>query len=267
MPGQPSQRDSGLDQWRIYADVELFQERLGFYVDELASPGNGQELELYARAGNPANGWYLKGGRFYLPFGLRLQDNTSFVRGVTGINMTTPDEGFELGFERSNWSAQIDVTKNVGGPNARLGDQVIGQFVWVQPTWRAGAATSFVKADLGNRRTIGLFAGARTGKVSWLGEADLVRDEGYPQGTRSLVSMLGEANWSFYKGNNLKLTGEFFDPDRKVPEDAQTRWSLLYELTPVPFIQLRAGVRNYDGIPQSPFQNRKVSFVELHAFL
>ena len=74
-------------------------------------------------------------------------------------------------------------------------------------------------------------------------------------------------DWAFHKGNNLKLTGEFFDPDRQVREDEQTRWSVVYELSPWPFIQLRAGWRNNDGIPQSPFQNRSLVFAELHVYL
>lgn len=267
VPHQPTQKDSGLDQFRVYGDFEFFEQRAALYVDELVSPGDAQEREFYGRLGNPANGWYLKGGRFYVPFGWRLQDQTSFVRGVTGFNMNAPDEGLELGLEHASWSAQLDVTKGAGNTGARFGDQFNAQFVRVLPGWRAGGAASLTKSDLGDRRVIGAFAGIRTGKVAWLGEADLVHDEGYPRGARNLVTLLGEADWGFAKGQNLKLTGEFFDPDRAVDNDEQTRWSLLYELTPVPFLQLRAGWRNYDGIPQSPFQNRRLLFLELHLFL
>ena len=266
VPGQARVNDSGLDQLRLYADIEILPEKFGIYVDEQFEPGDPQELEAYARLGSEARGWYVKGGRFYLPFGWRLQDNSSFSRGVTGINMTSPDEGVELGFERANWSAQLDVTKGVANSGSSIGDQVTGQFVWVQADWRLGGAASLTRSDVGDRRVIGAFAGLRAGKIGWLGEIDLVHDEGFPRGARDLVTLLGEANWAFAKGQNLKVTGEFFDPDRDVSEDAQTRWSLLYELTPVPFMQLRAGWRNYDGIPQSAFQNRSLLFLELHAF-
>src|SRR5256885_5059323 len=36
-----------------------------------------------------------------------------------------------------------------------------------------------------------------------------------------------------------KITAEYLDANRRVAHDAQTRWSLLYELTPVQFVQLR----------------------------
>ncbi|HZR03469.1 MAG TPA: hypothetical protein VFA81_09890, partial [Burkholderiales bacterium] len=68
------------------------------------------------------------------------------------------------------------------------------------------------------------------------------------------------------RGNNLKVTGEYFDPDRGVANDSQTRWSVLYEWTPIQFVQLRGGARIQDGIPQIPTQRTKLYFVELHGF-
>jgi hypothetical protein len=80
------------------------------------------------------------------------------------------------------------------------------------------------------------------------------------------VATLLEGNWSPARGNNIKLTQEFLDPDRSVKNNAQTRWSLVYELTPIQFVQLRGGVRYGDGIPQIPGEHTKLYFVELHGF-
>ena len=68
------------------------------------------------------------------------------------------------------------------------------------------------------------------------------------------------------QGHNLKLTYEWLEPNDDVDEDEQTRTSLLYEWSPIQFIQLRAGVRIYDGIPQNDNQNRKQAFLQLHGF-
>jgi hypothetical protein len=266
-PGQPTVTDDRLDQLRIYADLEMFAERLAVVVDEHVAPGDRDELELYARAGNPANGWYAKGGRFYVPFGWRFQDNTTYVRGVSGMNMTSPDEGLELGFERSNWSAQLVAAKGGVGTGGSIGDRLIGQFVWVQTLWRAGGALAEVKSPAGTRDTFGLFGSWRTGPVTWLGEADYIHDNSFLPQARSLVATLVEGNWNWRRGHNLKLTAEFYDADRAVANDGQTRLSLVYEYTPFPFIQVRAGWREYDGIPQSPSQNRSFGFLELHGFL
>jgi hypothetical protein len=216
---------------------------------------------------DPDLGWYAKAGRFYLPFGWRLQDNGALVRQVTGINMNSPDEGIEVGLERPDWSAQLDLTNGVANAGTGSGYQLTGQVAWVQPRGRLGVAGSFTQADAGDRSMVGLFAGLRTGPLAWLAEADLIRDQGFPEGTRSLLGALGEIDWNFSKGQNLKLTYEFLDPDRSVAEDEKTRWSVVYELTPFPFMQLRTGYRQYDSIPQNDLDNRSQFFLELHGFL
>lgn len=266
IPNQKSLRKFALDQVRVYADVALIPQRLGLYVDQQIAPGATQNQEGYLRYGDPTNGWYLKGGRFYLPFGWRLQDNTSFIRQTTGINMATPDTGVEIGFEKPQWSAQLALTNGAGNAQEPSGHQATAQLVWVRSLWRLGAAASMTESELGDRRMGGVFAGLHTGPLAWLGEVDLVRDEGFPEGNRSAAAALGEVNWAIRPGHNLKLTGEFFDADRDVDENEQNRWSLVYELTPLPFVQFRAGHRRYDGIPQNDLQNRRLTFIELHGF-
>ena len=266
-PDTPTEKQSGLEQLRAYADVSIIPNRLEYYVDESFAPGKAQPNEYYGRYSDPAHGWYLKAGQFYLPFGWRLQDNTAFVREVSGISMTTPDRGFELGLELPGWSAQVDYSRGQSNIALGTGHQITGQVVWVKNDWRVGTAASFTQSVFGNRQVEALFAGLRTGPVAWLGEADLVRDAGFPEGTRTFAAALGEADWALHKGHNLKLTAELFDPDRSIANDQQARWSLLYEYTPIPFVQLRAGFRRYRGIPQNDLDNRRMLFMELHVFL
>lgn len=267
VPNNPSQEQHQLDQLRLYADIAVIPERLGLYVDEKVAPDNRQEFEGYIRLNDASHGWYIKAGKFYLPFGWRLQDQTAFVRTLSGINMTTPDTGAELGLEMGHWSAQLDYSNDINDASAASRHQLTGQVVWVQPRYRIGLATSQVSANTGNRSTNGIFAGLRTGPVAWLGELDLVHDDGFADGGRSLVAALGELDWALHRGQNLKITAEIEDPDRNVPEDQFTRWSAVYEYTPIAFMQLRAGVRRYRGIPQNYFENRQTFFFELHGYL
>jgi hypothetical protein len=267
VPHSKTLQDFNLDQLRVYADAAVIPERLDLYVDEGLAPGNAHVFEAFVRYSDPTRGWYLKGGQFYLPFGWRLQDQTAFVREVSGISMTTPDTGIELGYERGNWSAQADFSNGAANAGAGSGHQLTGQLAWVQGRYRLGAAASATQSGGGNRRVGGLFAGLRTGPIAWLGEVDVVRDEGFPEGARTLAAALGEANWRISQGHNLKLTAEYFDPDRAVAEDQKTRWSALYEWTPLPFVQLRAGLRRYEGIPQNDLDNRRTFFLELHGFM
>jgi hypothetical protein len=266
IPHQDKQQGWELEQARVYGGIDVIPERLSLVIDELVAPDNAETREAYVRYSDPAHGWYVKAGRFYLPFGWRLQDNNAFVRQVSGINMVTPDEGLEVGLETPAWSAQLDYTSGATNTGLGSGKQFTGQVAWVQPRGRLGLAGSFTQSDAGDRSMAGVFGGLKTGPVAWLGEVDYIRDAGYPEGTRTLLAALGEADWAFRKGHNLKLTAEYFDPDEHVNEDEKTRWSLVYEYTPLPFLQLRAGWRRYDGIPQNDFDNRRQLFAELHGF-
>jgi len=41
---------------------------------------------------------------------------------------------------------------------------------------------------------------------------------------------------------------------------------VVWECTPIQFLQTRVGVRKYDGIPQDNAENALEGFVELHGF-
>jgi len=265
-PNAATQRDFALEQFRVYSDVNIIPNRLGLYVDEEVAPGAAQTMEAYGRYGNTSD-WYVKAGRFYLPFGWRLQDQTAFVRSATGINMNTPDNGVEVGLERTNWSGQLDVTNGAANAQSGSGYQVTGNLVHVLTSWRLGISSSFTQADAGNRLMNGIYAGVHTGPIVWLGELDLIKQAGYSDGTHTMIPALVEADWAVHKGHNLKLTYEYYDPQHNVANNGQTRWSALYELTPIPFLQLRAGFRRNQGIPQAPTQNQTLAFLEAHVFL
>jgi hypothetical protein len=136
--------------------------------------------------------------------------------------------------------------------------------------WRVGGAANFNNKSAGNRSAFALFAGLRTGPVQWLAQGELIDDKSVTEGTsligRRQAAGLLEGNWTIARGNNLKITGEYYDPDRHISNDAQTRWSAVYEWTPIQFVQLRGGARIQDGIPQINTQHTKLYFVELHGF-
>ncbi len=264
-PNTASQQAFALEQFRVYADLAIIPDRLGIYVDEQIAPNGSLNEEAYVRYGNTRDGFYLKGGQFYLPFGWRLQDQTGFVREVTGISMATPGKGIEVGYEHSAWSAQFDLTNGASNATTGSGYQVTTQVVYTKPIWRVGIAGSSTQSSAGDRRVGGLFAGLKTGSVGWLAEADIVHDDSFPGG-RTLAAGLLEADWRLHKGHNLKLTAEYSDPDRSIRNNQQTRYSIVYEYTPLPFLQLRAGYRHYFGIPQNNQENQQLLLFELHGY-
>jgi hypothetical protein len=267
VPSQATLSQTELSQLRAYLDLQLIRDHLGVYLDQQLRPGRPQRQEAYVRLTTSDQRWYAKAGQFYLPFGWRLQDNTSFVRSLSGFNMANPDKGLELGYEGDEWSVQIVSSNGPGNVGPVRGDQLTGQAVWNQPAWRVGMALARTNSSAGDRTSAGVFGGLRTGPVAWLGEVDLVSDGGYADGKRRQLAMLGEANWKLWQGHNLKFSSELLDPDRAVSNDHKVRYSLVYETTPIPFTQLRAGYRHHGGIPQNNFDNRRMLFVELHLFL
>ena len=80
-------------------------------------------------------------------FGLRLQDQTAFVGQVSGINMTTPDQGVEFGWLKGHWDAQLaESNGTAGGAATSDGKQSSAQLTWVDSLWRLGAAANYNNA-------------------------------------------------------------------------------------------------------------------------
>lgn len=267
VPGQPSTSDTELEKALAYVEIRAIPKYLSLYVDARLAPDDPEIREQYARLTLPDGKWSLRAGEFFLPYGLRLQDDTAFVRQVSGINFNTPDTGWELGFEQGQYSVQFAVTRGTaGGPEIDSGKQYSLRAAHVTPKWRAGASFNLNDARIGDRQMQNIFAGIRTGPVAWLAEIDYIIDDSTPTGRRKSWATLLEANYGYRRGHNLKLTFEWFDPDDDVSEDEQNRISAVWEYSPIQFLQARIGYRSFDGIPQNPAQNREQMFAELHVF-
>jgi hypothetical protein len=266
-PGTSARSSFDVNSLRAYADLRVIPEMLSLYIDERLAPGTATNAETYLRLWTPGRRYYMKAGQMYLPFGIRLQDDGAFTREATGISFNTPDRGVEFGFDGAPWTAQFAITNGTAGAaEVDNGKQWSLRTEYVQARWRAGASFNLNDFEVGSRRMQNVFGGLRTGPVAWLAEFDYIVDStGGPH--RKQRIMLAEANWGLRKGHNLKLTAERFDPDDAVAGDRQTRLSLLWEYTPLPFLQVRAGIRNYDDVGEIPFQNQRIAFLQLHGYL
>ena len=113
VPNARSISEFEVEEVRLYVNVSPIPERLSIYIDQRLAPGASSNMEAYARYWTANRNWYVKAGQMYLPFGLRLEDDSAFTRQVPGINMTTPDSGVEAGWESGPWSAQLAVISGV----------------------------------------------------------------------------------------------------------------------------------------------------------
>jgi hypothetical protein len=251
----------------VYLAVTAVDDLLKLYVDQQFAPGDSLNREAYLMV-SPQNGRFtVKAGQFFLPFGLRLQDDATFVRQRSGINFDTPDEGVEFGLELPAWSVQVARSDGTAGRGSVSGKrQTSLAAAFVRNRWRVGLSLNDSKDPLGDRTMQALFAGLRTGPVSWLAEIDLIEDKLPGGGESEIYASLVEANWRFRKGHNLKFGYEFLDPSDRARDDEQERYSIVWEYSPFQLLQVRAGYRSYNGVPQQPASNRHEYLLEVHAY-
>jgi hypothetical protein len=255
-----------LDEALLYLEVPVLPDRLTFYLDERLSP-DASSREAFAMLHFRDKQAYVKVGKLFLPFGWRLEDDSEFIRQVSGINYNTSDNGVEGGLDVGPWSMQLAITNGSGGGGeTNTGKQASAVASFVQSSWRIGASANYNDLDEDSRTLLGGFAGVKTGPVSWLGEIDHIDDDALGDSGREQWIGFLEANWWLHRGHNLKFTYGYFEPDDDVDEDERARYSIVYEYFPFAFMQLRAGVRSNDGIPQNDAQNADTYFFQLHAF-
>jgi hypothetical protein len=261
IPGSGEQSDWAVSRSTVYAEVRLVPQLLTLYADQKIAPDDSENREAYLLLTPLQGKLTVKAGQMFLPFGLRLQDDETFVRQASGVNFLTPDDGVEVGLELAKWSAQFAVIEGVSGAD----DTLSGSAVYVQPRWRVGASINESEDAFGDRSMQSVFGGLKTGPISWLAELSLIADEA-PAGDNDSYATLLEGNYRLRKGHNLKLGYEFLEPNEDRDEDQQERYSLVWEYNPIQFVQSRVGVRRYNGIPNIAASNRDELFAELHVY-
>lgn len=252
---------------QVYLEVQPLVDRLTLYLDERVTPGAATSREAFAMLWFGDKAAYVKAGRMFVPFGLRIEDDTAFIREVSGTTFSSSDDGVEGGLELGSWSASLALTNGAGGAaETNRSKQITALASYVRPLWRAGASFSANSTEGAERDMQSAFAGLRTGPVSWIASAVWISDESAAAGRTRRWASLAEGNWEFARGHNLKLTYEYYDPSRDIREDQRERYSALWEYTPFQFTQLRAGLRKNEGIPQNDSQNATELFVQWHAY-
>jgi hypothetical protein len=198
VPGSEEQSEWAVWRSTIYAELRLVPQLLSLYVDQKFAPDDAENREGYLLLTPKQGKFTLKAGKMFIPFGLRLQDDETFVRQATGVNFLTPDDGVEVGLELAKWSAQFAVIEGVDGAD----DTLSSSAVYVQPMWRIGASLNTSEDAFGDRTMHSVFGGLKTGPISWLAELSLIADEA-PAGDNDSYATLLEGNYRLRKGHNL----------------------------------------------------------------
>lgn len=256
-----------VDEALLYVEADLIADRLILYFDQRVAPGAATAREAFALVKGLPLKSYVKAGRFFQPYGLRLQDDSAFVRSQTGVNFNNSDIGVELGMEPGPISASIAITNGTNGQgDSNVDKRLSGLIALIQPWGRIGASGAYNKDPGGTERGMwNVFGGLNLWRLTFLGEFDHVRSKSPGRSIDGIIG-LAELNALVMKGLNAKATYEFFDPDIDVGDNARTRYSLVLEAFPTQFSQIRAGGRIGDGPQQIPTSRVKEFFVQLHLF-
>lgn len=253
----------GVDSAAVYLSATL-NESATLYLDEQVAPGGALAREVWAKFqfGNT----YLKAGRIFLPWGLRIEDDSANIRRYTNINFDTPDNGIEIGRVAGPWSLQLALSNGTGGA-AEIDDgkQASLRLAWVGAGGRLGLSANRNDSDAVERTMYGLFAGLRTGPVSWLLEIDRIEDDPATLVETDQDLAFIEANWKLARGNYLKFGFESRSHSGSAFMDS-SRYVVEYQWYPVAFAHLRAGLRMNDNDDPAPVLNADEAFVQLHVF-
>jgi len=258
-PSNPSQDVFNQRKQNLYLEIDLIPERVIFYQ---TLTGGGDAREIFGLL--KWDSFYLKGGEFFLPYGLRLLDDSAVTRAVTGFTYGNTDAGVEFGYEPNNWAIHLAATNGTGASleNNRT-KRITGSVAYVRKGFRVGGSYSTNEDTQGVETIIyGVHGGAQFGRVGVLAAADVIDDS-----TDEEFVSIFEINLLLSRGNNLKFSYEYHDPSDVIAQNARERFSLVWEPFLNQFTQFRAGARENKGIPQSAAQNKTEYFLEFHLFL
>lgn len=278
--GEVSENVLDLRRATTYLLVDLVPEKLSTYVDVSWAPGGVTAREVFALLRIlPWHGW-IKGGRFFLDYGLRTENDNLFsvddatqnifVRGRTGSDFTGFDQGLEVGFEPGPWHVTAAVTDaSPGDANVRVTANAYGAFrhLPVVDAAIAGASFSWIGPGDRERYSYGVFAGSNLGPLEYQGEIDFVHER-RPEKSAGTFLAYGEANYLLLDWINVKAFGEFADNDGTPdsPDSQQNRFGFGIEPFLGRFLQTRLFYSIANGPRTRAETNQNRIVLEMHVF-
>jgi hypothetical protein len=252
----------------LYATVDLLPDRLTFYVDEQIAPGGAATREAFALLAASRAGGYLKAGKFFLPYGLRLQDNDAAIRRGTGFTFETADIGLEAGFDTGRWAGAAAVSNGTSGAAEQDNrKQLVASMARIVEGGRIGLAAS--SNDLpgpAHATTAGVFGGVHVEPVVLLVGLDRTLDRSLDGSRARGAAGHVEADVALARGVTARAWLGAFDRKRGDGERRFRQRGLGVDWTPLPGLQLRVFWRARSGPVSVEGSRDDEAVVEAHVY-
>lgn len=209
---------------------------------------------------------YIMAGRFEVPYGLKVDDHTSFIREKLGFGVDSADDGFLVGMQPGRPFLNLAYTNGARNPSPGAGDKgkaYAGNLGYWHERFSLGASY-YRNQDA--TRDVEYFGGQATAsywKLSVLGQYDFLKR--FQPGGGEIEGRTAFAQLNFFpiQGLTFRAQYDFLDPSIDIKEDALHRYSAGFKITPIPFIDLEASYRIYEEKPD--IDNNQIVFV-LHGY-
>jgi hypothetical protein len=246
----------------LYLNLNI-SKKVGVFVNPAFGPFQRYEIFGIGRI-LPAEG-YLKLGRFTVPYGLRLDDHTSYVLDATPFrNNTGQQAGVEVGISPGSFDFLAAVT-NGTAVAAERAINVAKAFI-VRADWRQSVGpVNVILGGLSYSQVTGgdnLHLSSGFGCVSWNEDLTLIGDVERISGNSSSMSTSGErgvlyagggemkqlailieADLQVLQGLDLKFLYDFFDPNIDLKTGIAKRYSVGFEFFPISGVEVRPLLR------------------------
>ena len=245
----------------LYVAARLFDGLTAYY--DQGAWGSFEAMGIYQKQLAKSASVYVKAGRFMPTYGLRLENHNLYTRQDIGFGPRDKDQGVEVGTQLGPLLVQLSVLN--GSPQERqLDDNHSKAFIGRAETLgrlgplklmfggsvyknETGSVTEVHGASIDGRTKhsrYGVFGGASLGRLTYLAEAHLVKDDPYSDNkqdskTRSFQSYQ-ELDVLLIRGIDLNFNYEFRDPNLDLRTGTIQRISAGFAIYPMPYLELTA---------------------------
>ncbi len=233
----------------VFDDLSVFRMQTDVYaaltpVDGLVWQARFSETgitEAYALATIDNDHFYVRAGRFYPSYGLKVADHKAFIRERSGHRSNLYLDGLSVGFQQSGFSVAAELFDN--NTQGIYGLNVSKSFSFRSISLYAGGSLQFAEQISGQPSLLpdgrALYAGVNYDRFTILGEVDLTG--------RSNDSLIAYSSFTARIEHGLYFITEynFFDGNRDLKGSVDEYVRLSVELFPIPFVQVRPSYTYY----------------------